>query len=62
MTYSQILLLALFMLFSLIFVISLSTIRRGKDGNLPAFIVCAISGTITVGCAIYIMAPLFALF
>ncbi|MDO5507529.1 MAG: hypothetical protein Q4F64_04255 [Corynebacterium casei] len=61
MTDSQMLLFALFMLFSLIFVISLIKICRGKDGNLPAFIVCAISGTVAVGCAIYVMAPLFDL-
>lgn len=62
MTYSQLLLFALFMLFSLIFVISLIEICRGKDGNLPTFIVCAISGTVAVGCGIYVMAPLFTLF
>lgn len=61
MTYLKMLLLALFMLFSLIFLVSLSTIRRGKGSNLPAIIVCAISGTVAVGCAIYNMAPLFAL-
>jgi hypothetical protein len=55
------LLLALFMLFSLIFLVSLSAIRRGKGSNLTAIIVCAISGIVAVGCAIYNMAPLFVL-
>lgn len=62
MTDSQMLLLAFIMLFSLISLASLSTIRRGKGSNLPAIIVCTISGTVAVGCAIYNMSPLFALF
>ena len=62
MTDSQMLLLALIMLFSLISLVSFSTIRRGKGSNLPAIIVCTNSGTVAVGCAIYNMTPLFALF
>lgn len=62
MTDSQMLLLALIFFFGLIFLGALAVILKSDRGNLLAILVLIISAALAVGCLIYQISNVFALF